>query len=119
MADKDKPVDDTKPTKEPKAEEPKAEEPKAEEPKAEEPKPEEPKTEEPVSGPAAPADEAATPAGTDQQGRQLYNVTCANCGKQTQVPFKPTGDRPVYCRDCYMEQRKGRTGGGMSRGPRR
>jgi len=104
MVDKKKPVDDAKPTKELKVEEPPVEEPKAEEP---------------ASSPAASADEAATPAGTDPSGRQLYNVTCATCGKQAQVPFKPTGDRPVYCRDCYMEQRKGRAGGGMSRGPRR
>ena len=90
MADEDKPVADIKPTEEPKTEEPKAEEP--------------------VSAPAAPADEEATPAGTDQQGRQLYNVTCASCGKPAQVPFKPTGDRPVYCRDCYMKQRRGRAG---------
>lgn len=46
-----------------------------------------------------------TPAGTDQQGRQLYNVKCSNCGKDTQVPFKPSGDRPVYCRDCYMQKK--------------
>jgi len=87
MPDNDQPIEDTQPTKKPKVEEP---------------------VEEPVSSPTAPAGEAATPAGTDQQGRQLYNVTCAKCGKQTQVPFKPTGDRPVYCRDCYMEQRRGR-----------
>lgn len=59
-----------------------------------------PKAEEPASSPAA-------PAGTDQQGRQLYDVTCASCGKPAQVPFKPTGDRPVYCKDCYMKQRGG------------
>lgn len=46
-----------------------------------------------------------TPAGTDQQGRQLYNVKCSNCGNDTQVPFKPSGDRPVYCRDCYMQKK--------------
>lgn len=73
----------------------------------EETKVEEPKVEEPTSGPTPPTDDATTPAGTDQQGRQLYNVKCAKCGKQTQVPFKPSGDRPVYCRDCYMEQRRG------------
>lgn len=72
--------------------------------------PEVPVVEEPGGSPAAPADDTATPAGTDQLGRQLYNVKCAKCGKQTQVPFKPSGDRPVYCRDCYMEQRKGGMG---------
>lgn len=58
----------------------------------------------PASDPA-PADNAAAPAGTDQQGRQLYDVKCAECGKDTQVPFKPSGDRPVYCRDCYMQKK--------------
>ena len=96
MPDKDKQVTD-KPVKETKAEEVKTEEPKVEEP---------------TSSPTAPTDDTTTPAGTDQLGRQLYDVKCAKCGKQTQVPFKPSGDRPVYCRDCYMEQRKG----GMGRG---
>lgn len=47
----------------------------------------------------------AQSAGTDQQGRTLYNVKCSNCGKDTQVPFQPSGDRPVYCRDCYMQKK--------------
>lgn len=33
--------------------------------------------------------------------RQLYDAVCAECGTQTQVPFKPRNERPVYCRDCY------------------
>jgi len=33
--------------------------------------------------------------------RQLYPATCANCGRETEVPFQPRGDRPVYCRDCF------------------
>ncbi|HLC29293.1 MAG TPA: CxxC-x17-CxxC domain-containing protein [Dehalococcoidia bacterium] len=33
--------------------------------------------------------------------REMYPVTCAQCGKQTEVPFQPRGDRPVYCQDCY------------------
>lgn len=38
-------------------------------------------------------------------GRQMHDVTCAKCGKQTQVPFQPTGDRPVYCSECFREIR--------------
>lgn len=34
-------------------------------------------------------------------GRQMYDVTCAQCGTQTQVPFNPTSGKPVYCKDCY------------------
>ena len=42
---------------------------------------EEPEAEKPDSGTATPTDDVATPTGTDQQGRQLYSVKCANCGK--------------------------------------
>src|SRR3989337_133145 len=64
---------------------------------------EEPKADKPAEDKAASGD--AEPAGVDQQGRQLYNVKCSNCGRDTQVPFKPSGDRPVYCRDCYMQKK--------------
>lgn len=39
--------------------------------------------------------------------RQTYKVTCAACGTETEVPFKPTGNRPVYCRPCFDAQRGG------------
>jgi len=38
--------------------------------------------------------------------RTMYKVTCSDCGKETEVPFKPTGDRPVYCRDCFQQHRE-------------
>ncbi len=36
--------------------------------------------------------------------REMHDATCAQCGKQTQVPFLPRGDRPVYCSDCFSKQ---------------
>lgn len=39
---------------------------------------------------------------SNNRERQLYTVNCSNCGVETQVPFKPTGVRPVYCRDCFQ-----------------
>lgn len=36
-----------------------------------------------------------------QPERRLYPVTCAQCGRSSQVPFEPKEGRPVYCRDCY------------------
>jgi CxxC-x17-CxxC domain-containing protein len=36
--------------------------------------------------------------------REMHDATCAQCGKQTQVPFLPRGDRPVYCSDCFQKQ---------------
>lgn len=34
--------------------------------------------------------------------REMFPAVCATCGKETTVPFQPTGDKPVYCRDCYQ-----------------
>jgi CxxC-x17-CxxC domain-containing protein len=36
--------------------------------------------------------------------REMFSATCAACGAETQVPFKPSSDRPVYCRDCYSKR---------------
>ncbi|MFC2070510.1 zinc-ribbon domain containing protein [Chloroflexota bacterium] len=37
--------------------------------------------------------------------RQMYPVVCAQCGQDTEVPFEPREDRPVYCSDCYNKQK--------------
>ncbi len=37
--------------------------------------------------------------------REMHEVVCAACGKVTQVPFEPRGDRPVYCSECFAAQR--------------
>ena len=33
--------------------------------------------------------------------RLNFETVCAECGVTTTVPFRPRGDRPVYCRTCY------------------
>ncbi len=38
--------------------------------------------------------------------RQMFPVVCAECGKNTEVPFEPVGDKPVYCSDCYRKVRQ-------------
>jgi CxxC-x17-CxxC domain-containing protein len=40
--------------------------------------------------------------GYDRGEREMFPAVCAECGKQTMVPFKPNGEKPVYCRDCYQ-----------------
>jgi CxxC-x17-CxxC domain-containing protein len=37
--------------------------------------------------------------------RQLFPAVCSACGKQTEVPFEPRSDKPVYCRECFQERR--------------
>lgn len=39
--------------------------------------------------------------GGNRAPRELFPAVCADCGKDTEVPFKPSGGRPVYCRDCF------------------
>ena len=38
--------------------------------------------------------------------RQMYSATCSDCGREAQVPFQPTGSKPVYCSDCFTSQRQ-------------
>ncbi len=38
--------------------------------------------------------------------REMHKATCAECGKECEVPFKPQADRPVYCRDCYAKKKR-------------
>jgi CxxC-x17-CxxC domain-containing protein len=51
----------------------------------------------------------ATGPGSEGGSRELHEVTCSSCGQKTTVPFKPTSDRPVYCRTCF-QQRRGASG---------
>jgi CxxC-x17-CxxC domain-containing protein len=37
--------------------------------------------------------------------REMHKTTCSDCGKETEVPFKPQEGRPVYCRDCFQKHR--------------
>jgi CxxC-x17-CxxC domain-containing protein len=52
--------------------------------------------------------------GYDRPRRQMYPAVCAQCGKDTEVPFQPTGTKPVYCSDCYRSQSGGSDRGGYS-----
>jgi CxxC-x17-CxxC domain-containing protein len=40
--------------------------------------------------------------------REMFAATCSQCGKETQVPFQPRGDKPVYCSDCFETVRASR-----------
>ena len=45
--------------------------------------------------------------------KPTFPAVCANCGKETMVPFKPSNDRPVYCRECFDAMKS--AGGGTGR----
>ncbi len=43
--------------------------------------------------------------GRDDRPTQMFAATCAECGKACEVPFRPNGEKPVFCRDCFGDKR--------------
>ena len=64
--------------------------------------------------------ESESEAPSEEPQRDMFKIKCSECGKDAEVPFKPTEGRPVYCRDCFMKHRPPRRsfgggGGGYGR----
>ena len=34
---------------------------------------------------------------------EMFEVTCDKCKKRCEVPFRPSGEKPVYCSDCFRK----------------
>lgn len=52
--------------------------------------------------------------GRGRDGRrplEMHDAVCDKCGEECRVPFRPTGNKPVLCSDCYRESRQGRDSG--------
>ncbi len=41
----------------------------------------------------------------NREERPMFKTVCAACGQETTVPFEPSGERPVYCRECFQARR--------------
>ena len=37
--------------------------------------------------------------------RSMFKAVCADCKKECEVPFKPSGERPVYCKECFSKRK--------------
>lgn len=37
--------------------------------------------------------------------REMHKVTCSECGKEAEVPFKPKEGLPVYCKECFLKKK--------------
>ena len=46
--------------------------------------------------------------GHNHNERKLYQIVCADCRKPCEIPFKPSGDRPVYCKECFAARKASR-----------
>lgn len=43
--------------------------------------------------------------------REMFSTTCTSCNKACEVPFKPTGSKPVLCSECFEKKNPRRDGG--------
>ena len=51
---------------------------------------------------------AGRPDNSDRnKNRMMHKTICADCKKECEVPFRPSGDRPVYCRECFARRKAG------------
>ena len=37
---------------------------------------------------------------------EMHKAICSDCNKKCEVPFKPSGDKPIFCRDCFGEKKE-------------
>ncbi len=49
----------------------------------------------------------------------MHRATCADCGKSCEVPFRPSGGKPVFCSNCFSRRDGSGSGSGSGSGPRR
>jgi CxxC-x17-CxxC domain-containing protein len=42
----------------------------------------------------------------DDRPQTMFKTICSDCGKECEVPFKPNGSKPVFCRDCFQGKRR-------------
>ena len=47
--------------------------------------------------------------------REMFTATCSSCGQEAQVPFQPSGGKPVYCSSCFQQRGGGNRSAGYSR----
>jgi CxxC-x17-CxxC domain-containing protein len=43
--------------------------------------------------------------GAPRGPREMFAATCSSCGQETEVPFRPTSGKPVYCSACFAQRR--------------
>lgn len=54
----------------------------------------------------------------DDRPREMFKTVCSNCGKDCEVPFRPTTGKPVYCSDCFETMGGRNSDGGRPERPR-
>jgi CxxC-x17-CxxC domain-containing protein len=63
-----------------------------------------------TSGAYSPRGNRSDARGSRGEVFQKFDAICSNCGKKCQVPFRPDGEKPVYCKDCFGAPREAMAG---------
>ena len=42
----------------------------------------------------------------ERRPREMHKATCADCGNECEIPFKPKDARPVYCNECFQKHKQ-------------
>lgn len=58
------------------------------------------------------------PGPREDRESRMFSTTCDECKKECEVPFRPTGDKPVYCSNCFGNKREGSSFENLSRDAR-
>jgi len=66
---------------------------------------EEEKEEEPIEKEPSEEEKREEPVARARGPREMTKIICSDCGKEAEVPFKPTEGRPVYCQECFQKHR--------------
>lgn len=61
---------------------------------------------------------AGRPSFGDKRQTELFQATCSNCHKNCDVPFKPNGKKPVFCKDCFVREGDGQANNAYGNKPR-
>ncbi len=47
--------------------------------------------------------------GGSSRGDVMHKAVCSECGRSCEVPFIPSGNKPVYCSDCFGKKKEGQS----------
>ncbi len=58
-------------------------------------------------GPASGWEGRSSERSTNFDDRQMFDAVCADCGNSCKVPFQPSGEKPVFCSNCFGDKKEG------------
>ena len=67
----------------------------------------------PINQPVSTQNHGSGNQSNNHGGKIMFKAVCADCKKECEVPFKPRGERPVYCKECFSKRKGGNQNKGV------